>query len=345
MPIATPDIPIAIPAIPTSTPDTPIADDIAALKDALTDFYVFCSTKAETDEKLADAITKTASAAVATALYAFNNSDPAGFNLYKSTDGVNFEPVVVDGFENKYNYGGRVLLATKYGTFVTTANPFDGGQVWRIEDLEPTITLNIPKNITLELGESKTFSVLAVDMPEEALLELFTEQFGELADFELIKRETSSVVTDHHYDVKIEFDATAYGLKKYVSTHSTSEHTAQMYDFILTGMTPGRSKTVVSVNDEAGLSSNGIFNLTVLHETPIEYILGDANGDGDFGVDDATYVQKVLAKLESSSELYELAADVNWDGEVSISDATDMQKKLAKFADPDLNLIGTSMLG
>ncbi len=67
--------------------------------------------------------------------------DTWGFDLIKTADGENFEIVTNDGFGDKYNYGGRTLLATDTGLYVGTSNPFYGAQLWRIvaDDIdEPT---------------------------------------------------------------------------------------------------------------------------------------------------------------------------------------------------------------
>ena len=55
-------------------------------------------------------------------------------SLLKTSDGENFEIVTDSGFDDRYNYGGRSLVATDYGLFVGTANPFYGAQLWRITD-------------------------------------------------------------------------------------------------------------------------------------------------------------------------------------------------------------------
>ena len=60
------------------------------------------------------------------------DNDVWGFDLLKSSDGENFEIVTDSGFNDKYNYGGRSLIATDNGLYVGTANPFYGAQLWRI---------------------------------------------------------------------------------------------------------------------------------------------------------------------------------------------------------------------
>src|SRR5882672_5883668 len=48
----------------------------------------------------------------------------AGFDLWRSPDGVHWFEVSRDGFGNPYNYGVRTLLGRDQGLFVGTANPF-----------------------------------------------------------------------------------------------------------------------------------------------------------------------------------------------------------------------------
>ena len=64
------------------------------------------------------------------------NPNPSGFDLYSTTDGMKFDPVTTNGFNDKYNYGGRTLRIKSAGDalFVGTANPFYGAQVWKITD-------------------------------------------------------------------------------------------------------------------------------------------------------------------------------------------------------------------
>ncbi|NLC67922.1 MAG: hypothetical protein GX754_03860 [Clostridiaceae bacterium] len=60
---------------------------------------------------------------------------PFGFDLYSSGDGVNFYPVFLDGLNNPYNYGGRILYVDRCNDlYVGTANPFQGCEVWKATD-------------------------------------------------------------------------------------------------------------------------------------------------------------------------------------------------------------------
>ncbi len=57
-----------------------------------------------------------------------------GFDLLKSSDGVNFEAVFNDGLGDMYNYGGRTLCETETGLYIGTANPFYGAQLYRLSE-------------------------------------------------------------------------------------------------------------------------------------------------------------------------------------------------------------------
>lgn len=57
---------------------------------------------------------------------------PFGFNLYVSRDGLDFEPVFLDGLDNRYNYGGRILYVdSEDDLYIGTANPYQGLEVWK----------------------------------------------------------------------------------------------------------------------------------------------------------------------------------------------------------------------
>lgn len=65
-----------------------------------------------------------------------------GFDLLVSEDGVNFEVITRNGFNDKYNHGVRTFQATEQGLFIGAANPFYGAQVWLLTD--KTITPEPP---------------------------------------------------------------------------------------------------------------------------------------------------------------------------------------------------------
>lgn len=47
-----------------------------------------------------------------------------GAELWRTADGIHWEPVTRSGFGNKFNWGFRTLASTPHGLFVGTANPF-----------------------------------------------------------------------------------------------------------------------------------------------------------------------------------------------------------------------------
>ncbi len=54
-----------------------------------------------------------------------------GFDLYSSRNGIDFSPVTLTGFGDKFNFGVRTMTATLYGLFVGTANYYYGLEVWQ----------------------------------------------------------------------------------------------------------------------------------------------------------------------------------------------------------------------
>lgn len=53
-----------------------------------------------------------------------------GFDMYVTSDGVNFETLTTSGFGDPYNHGLRVFAVTNQGHCMGTANPFYGTQLW-----------------------------------------------------------------------------------------------------------------------------------------------------------------------------------------------------------------------
>ncbi|MBQ8795475.1 MAG: hypothetical protein IJZ54_03525 [Clostridia bacterium] len=67
-------------------------------------------------------------------------------------------------------------------------------------------------------------------------------------------------------------------------------------------------------------------------------LLGDVNLDGKVTIQDATLIQKAIAKLATLDEVQTAAADATEDGEVNIKDATAIQKWIAKVAGANENI-------
>lgn len=67
-------------------------------------------------------------------------------------------------------------------------------------------------------------------------------------------------------------------------------------------------------------------------------LLGDVNLDGKVTIQDATLVQKAIAKLATLDEVQTEVADANEDDAVNVKDATAIQKWIAKFDDANQNI-------
>jgi hypothetical protein len=56
-----------------------------------------------------------------------------GADLYRSFDGVHFEPLTTTGFGDPFNFGIRTMSATPYGLFIGTANYYYGLNIYRMK--------------------------------------------------------------------------------------------------------------------------------------------------------------------------------------------------------------------
>lgn len=62
---------------------------------------------------------------------------PFGFDMYVSKDGKHFEPIFLNGLDNRYNYGARMLYVDSCNDlYIGTANPYQGLEVWSAEEEE-----------------------------------------------------------------------------------------------------------------------------------------------------------------------------------------------------------------
>jgi hypothetical protein len=64
------------------------------------------------------------------------NDNPAGCDVYYTSDGINWTPLTRDGFGDEFNYGARIFLPTADMLYIGTANPFYGAQVYTVEDTD-----------------------------------------------------------------------------------------------------------------------------------------------------------------------------------------------------------------
>ena len=87
----------------------------------------------------------------------------------------------------------------------------------------------------------------------------------------------------------------------------------------------------IGIEIKAAAGSWGSIDCVELVRRPKTYLLGDADGDGEVTIIDATNIQKKLANLPLSCRFNETAADTDGDDKVTIIDATYIQRWLADF--------------
>lgn len=63
-----------------------------------------------------------------------------GFDLLRTSDGIHFSAITLDGFGDPFDYGVRTFASTPHGLFMGTANPYFGAKVYRAVPgaLDPT---------------------------------------------------------------------------------------------------------------------------------------------------------------------------------------------------------------
>lgn len=93
----------------------------------------------------------------------------------------------------------------------------------------------------------------------------------------------------------------------------------------VTSLTPTETPTVTPTTP----TTKPTTPTTAPTTAPGDYLKGDANGDGDVSVVDATTIQRFNAQIIST--INRLNADIDGDGEVSVIDATKIQRFLAQL--------------
>ena len=88
-----------------------------------------------------------------------------GFDMYVTSDGVNFETLTTSGFGDPYNHGLRVFAVTNQGLCLGTANPFYGTQLWIQRKTEtkpqPTAPAATQKPTTVTAAAAETTAPVA----------------------------------------------------------------------------------------------------------------------------------------------------------------------------------------
>lgn len=87
--------------------------------------------------------------------------------------------------------------------------------------------------------------------------------------------------------------------------------------------------TITARTEDGGLEDSCIITVSEEGAEP-EILMGDVNLNGVVEIEDATLLQKYLAKLESLTAEQLAVAEIDNDGKISISDVTKIQKIIAK---------------
>lgn len=61
----------------------------------------------------------------------------------------------------------------------------------------------------------------------------------------------------------------------------------------------------------------------------VNYVRGDANLDGNYNVNDATYIRRYVADMETLNNKQLFLGDANYDGVVNIKDATRIESVIS----------------
>jgi len=167
----------------------------------------------------------------ASAVYLYDESNPAGFDLFYTEDGVNFLPYTVSGLGEASNYGGRVVLSTeKYGLFIMTANPSKGCQVWQIGEVRNQLISNTANTqIRIKKGEDYSFKIRAIGVSDTPTVQIDNETF----QAQIQQKETLSPIVTITPSVEIVADPTVYGGYRYVESTTSDEISVFLFEVTL----------------------------------------------------------------------------------------------------------------
>lgn len=151
----------------------------------------------------------------------------------------------------------------------------------------------------------------------------FTVTTGEDTEYTLLLKNIN--ISTHSWSSDLQFRAVLY-----------NKYSEELGKILLTS---GKEGTVtltlepnttyyIKVCDPEG--TTGDYNVLLAESM----VLGDTNLDGNVKIQDATLIQKMLAKLTDFDSVQNSLADVTEDGKVNIKDATAIQKYLAKIEVP-----------
>ena len=262
--------------------NTPSPIDTAPLNQAIT---IFLLNAVNRPVQTVGALSGLMDAINVCSFYLLENSDPRGFDLFCSDDGLNFYPVTVNGFGDGNNYGGRVLLPTDYGLFVLTANPFTGCQVWLLSDdieVDP-VTIYAPSEISLKVGESVSFYVFVAD--SDLIYEDVSVTLGDGTAVSAKIKKVDGLGPAKYYSSEIDVFRDSSGSLAYVETPLF-----QLYEVTLKGLTEfeGELELSVVIGDEDPYVSDITLKIT-------ENVAGDGDGGSGDGSNWLLYSAVIVA--------------------------------------------------
>jgi len=229
---------------------------------------------AATAPELKAALTDTLSALSTTAFFLTDRSDPAGFDLFYSDDGVNFYPYTVNGLGDPNNYGGRVILPTEnYGLLIFTANPFTGCQIWRLGD-PAEITADIPETVSMKLKEEVSFDVRSVGLMPDDISVTLSDGTAVSATIEMIEELDTSF---RYYSSTVEIvEKGILGQKAYEETEYPVH--AYLYKVTLTGLSEFEGALDITIGID-GYQFDGAIYLEITGPVTLDI-------EGSIGVED-----------------------------------------------------------
>lgn len=229
--------------------------------------------------------------------------DTQGFDIYKSSDGVNWELVTDDGFGDKFNYGALRFVTSDDGMYITTANPFYGAQLYKLSnDLEAP---EVPE-ITVTPESAKW----VLDSEEGLVFE--TDSASEWV--------TVRDAEGKHLGMDIENGVTIKDGKITLSPEYLTALGEGTYDieFVLEEGSAAVSFEIAAEADEETTDGETTDSETTSEED--DYLKGDVNGDGEVNVTDVVLAAAHVKSVRPLNEDHFKRADVNADGDVNVTD-------------------------
>jgi hypothetical protein len=167
---------------------------------------------------------------------------PVGFHMYVSCDGINFNPVTVNGLGDQFNYGGRLYIPSDHGMFFLTANPFFGGQVWRVDPMQLGIYPNGPQVLTVRNAVQVMTVLVRNSGATEGILQV-------AYDSDLVRvvltRHQSREISNFTWDNQVAFEADR-NLWYYDVSETETKHEQVLYNIMLIPLKAGQENLTLN---------------------------------------------------------------------------------------------------